>query len=101
MVDCEACGGLLKPDVVFFGENVPRPRVEECYRLVERSRALVVLGSSLTVRPAAELPRTAWEVGVPLVIVNREPTPLDHLASLVLHEEIGPLMKAATAKALA
>src|ERR1019366_1261029 len=48
-VDCESCGGLLKPDVVFFGENVPRHRVHECYALVERARALVVLGSSLTV----------------------------------------------------
>ncbi len=57
-----------------------------------------MLGSSLTVRPAAELPRMAWEVGTPLVIVNREPTPLDHLAALVLRAEIGPLMKAAAAE---
>ena len=49
VVDCSACHGVLKPDVVFFGENVPRPRAEACYAMVERSRALVVLGSSLTV----------------------------------------------------
>ena len=49
LVDCRACGGLLKPDVVFFGENVPPAKVAHCYDLVERSRALLVLGSSLSV----------------------------------------------------
>ena len=49
VVDCVSCQGVLKPDVVFFGENVPRPRVEACYAMVERASSLVVLGSSLTV----------------------------------------------------
>ena len=49
VVDCTSCGGVLKPDVVFFGENVPRPRVASCFELVSASSALVVLGSSLTV----------------------------------------------------
>ena len=48
-VDCAGCGGMLKPDVVFFGESVPAPRVQQCFDLVETATALVVLGSSLTV----------------------------------------------------
>jgi NAD-dependent deacetylase len=55
----------------------------------------LVLGSSLVVHPAAGLPRMAWEAGTPLIIVNREPTPLDRIASLTLHEEIGPLLREA------
>jgi NAD-dependent SIR2 family protein deacetylase len=59
VADCLACGGLLKPDVVFFGENVPRQRVEECFALVSASSALVVLGSSLTVMSGLRYVRRA------------------------------------------
>ncbi len=91
----------MKTAVISFGQALPRDAWSRAEDETLAADLYLVLGSSLTVRPAAELPRTAWEVGVPLVIVNREPTPLDHLATLVLHEEIGPLMKAATALALA
>jgi NAD-dependent deacetylase len=89
---CRACGGLVKTAVVSFGQPMPPG-------IMERARAeslacdlFLVLGSSLTVLPAASLPRMAHEAGIPLVIVNRDPTPLDRLASLALREEIGPLM---------
>ncbi|MCE7000458.1 NAD-dependent protein deacetylase [Saccharothrix sp. S26] len=75
LVDCAACGdGVLKPDVVFFGENVPRPRVERCYRLVDSAHALLVLGSSLTVMSGLRFVRRAAAAGKPVLIVNQGET---------------------------
>lgn len=80
---CEDCGGVLKPDVVFFGENVPKPRVERCYAAVEAldpaTDALVVLGSSLTVMSGFRFVRHATRRGVPVVVVNRGVTRADDL----------------------
>ena len=85
---CETCGGVLKPDVVFFGENVPKPRVERCYAAVdelpERDGAMLVLGSSLTVMSGFRFVRRAARLGVPVVIVNRGPTRADDLATVKL-----------------
>ena len=98
---CRDCGGLVKTAVISFGQQLPRDAWSRAEDETLAADLYLVLGSSLTVRPAAELPRTAWEVGIPLVIVNRDPTSMDHLASLVLHEEIGLLdERAATEKAL-
>ncbi|NUT50247.1 MAG: NAD-dependent protein deacetylase [Saccharothrix sp.] len=75
LVDCADCGsGVLKPDVVFFGENVPRPRVEHCYRLVDSADALLVLGSSLTVMSGLRFVRRAAAAGTPVLIVNKGET---------------------------
>jgi NAD-dependent SIR2 family protein deacetylase len=86
---CVACGGVLKPDVVFFGENVPKPRVERCYAAVDAlapdANALVVLGSSLTVMSGFRFVRRATKLGVPVVVVNRGPTRADDLPVLKLH----------------
>ncbi len=80
---CEGCGGMLKPDVVFFGENVPRQRVERCYAAVDAldpaRDALLVLGSSLTVMSGFRFVRRAVRAGVPVVIVNRGTTRADDL----------------------
>jgi NAD-dependent SIR2 family protein deacetylase len=80
---CASCGGVLKPDVVFFGENVPKPRVERCYAAVDAldasSDALLVLGSSLTVMSGFRFVRRATLRGVPVVIVNRGRTRADDL----------------------
>jgi NAD-dependent SIR2 family protein deacetylase len=81
---CLACGGRLKPDVVFFGENVPKDRVAECYELVEQTEALVVLGSSLQVMSGLRFVRAARARGIPIVIVNRGTTRGDDLATLKL-----------------
>ncbi|HWJ67022.1 MAG TPA: Sir2 family NAD-dependent protein deacetylase [Nocardioides sp.] len=82
---CEDCGGVLKPDVVFFGENVPKPRVERCYSAVEAlagsGGGLLVAGSSLTVMSGLRFVRRASQCGVPVVIVNRGATRGDDLAS--------------------
>lgn len=82
---CEECGGVLKPDVVFFGENVPKDRVERCYAAVdalpEQDGALLVVGSSLTVMSGLRFVRRAAQLGVPVVIVNRGETRGDPLAT--------------------
>jgi NAD-dependent SIR2 family protein deacetylase len=81
-VPCMACGdGTLKPDVVFFGENVPRPRVEQCYRLVDGCDALLVLGSSLTVLSGLRFVRRAAGAGKPVLIINRGATRGDEHAA--------------------
>ncbi|WP_228899690.1 NAD-dependent protein deacetylase [Streptomyces sp. DH1] len=74
VVPCAVCGGVLKPDVVFFGENVPPPRVEQCRALVRKAASLLVLGSSLTVMSGLRFVRQAAEAGKPVLIVNRDPT---------------------------
>ena len=81
---CESCGGVLKPDVVFFGENVPRDRVQRCYDAVEAADALLVAGSSLTVLSGLRFVRHAHKLGLPVVIVNRGATRGDPLATLTL-----------------
>ncbi|MFI8183891.1 NAD-dependent protein deacetylase [Actinacidiphila glaucinigra] len=74
VVPCTVCGGVLKPDVVFFGESVPPRRVEHCRELVREAAALLVLGSSLTVMSGLRFVRQAAEAGKPVLIVNRDAT---------------------------
>jgi NAD-dependent SIR2 family protein deacetylase len=97
VVDCAACGGLLKPDVIFFGENVPRPRVDECFALVERSSALVVLGSSLTVMSGYRFVRHAARLEVPVVIVNQGATRGDADAMITINSPLGVMLTALVA----
>jgi NAD-dependent SIR2 family protein deacetylase len=94
VVDCRACGGLLKPDVVFFGENVPRPRVDDCFALVEPAGALLVLGSSLTVMSGYRFVRHAARLGIPVVIINQGPTRGDEHAVARLDAPLGPALTA-------
>ncbi len=89
VVDCLACGGLLKPDVVFFGENVPRTRVTDCFSLVSASSALIVLGSSLSVMSGLRYVRHAASAGLPVVIVNQGATRGDELAAARLDAPLG------------
>ena len=89
VADCRSCGGVLKPDVVFFGENVPRPRVDACFSLVAGSSALVVLGSSLTVMSGLRYVRHASSLGIPVVIVNQGATRGDELAAARLDAPLG------------
>jgi NAD-dependent SIR2 family protein deacetylase len=87
--DCEQCGGILKPDVVFFGENVPADRVARCYDAVDAldavDGALVVVGSSLTVMSGLRFVKRAARAGTPVVIANRGATRGDDLAAYRLH----------------
>ncbi|MDP9795633.1 NAD-dependent SIR2 family protein deacetylase [Catenuloplanes nepalensis] len=87
---CAACGdGLLKPDVVFFGETVPRDRVQECFARVESARLLLVLGSSLTVMSGRRFVLRAAKLGIPVAIVNRGVTRGDAYAGLRLDAPLG------------
>jgi NAD-dependent SIR2 family protein deacetylase len=92
VVPCESCGGVLKPDVVFFGENVPRERVDLCYALVEEAAALLVAGSSLTVMSGLRFVRAAHRRGIPIAIVNRGPTRGDDLATLRVDAGCTPVL---------
>jgi NAD-dependent SIR2 family protein deacetylase len=90
VVDCVACGGgVLKPDVVFFGENVPAPRVRECYDLVDEAKALLVLGSSLTVMSGLRFVRHAAKAGKPVLIVNQGQTRGDVHANVCVDLPLG------------
>lgn len=83
---CARCGGRLKPDVVFFGESVPKPRVARAYDLVDAGEVLVVLGSSLTVMSGLRFVRHSTKHGRPVVIVTRGVTRGDDLATVKIHD---------------
>jgi NAD-dependent SIR2 family protein deacetylase len=89
VVDCSSCGGALKPDVVFFGENVRPERVAHCYDLVEASDLVLVLGSSLTVASGFRFVRRAAKVAVPVAIVNQGETRGDPYAQLKIDAPLG------------
>ena len=87
---CDACGGHVKAAVISFGQPMPAHAVRRAQEMCEECDLMVVVGSSLVVQPAATLPLVARQAGAPLVIVNREPTPLDGVADLLVPGEIGP-----------
>ena len=93
LVDCERCGGMLKPDVVYFGERVPQDRVDDSYALVDQAKSLLVLGSSLHVYSGRRFVLRAHERGIPIVIVNQGETKCDELATTRIH---GSISKALT-----
>lgn len=86
---CSQCGGILKPDAVFFGEALPEEPWEKSVDLVSNSEVLIVMGSSLLVAPASGLPRLALSKWAALVIINLMETPFDDEADIVIREKIG------------
>jgi NAD-dependent deacetylase len=89
---CRWCGNLIKTATISFGQPMPEGPMARAEAETLAADLFLVLGSSLVVHPAAGFPLRAKENGAKLVIVNREPTPLDDLADLVLHDEIGPTL---------
>lgn len=89
---CAVCGGMLKPDIVYFGENVPRDRVATAYELVDSADALVVAGSSLTVMSGLRFVRHVHATERPVVIVNRGLTRGDPLADLTIDGGTSPVL---------
>ncbi len=90
---CPYCGGILKPDVIFFGEALPQNELKEAFDLASQSDLFLVLGSSLTVSPANQLPIVAKSNGADLIIINMEETELDNYADIKIEgkvEEIFP-----------
>lgn len=90
-----ACGGRMRPGVVLFGEALPTDTLRAAWTASEHAPLFIVLGSSLAVAPANLLPEAAVGRGAPLVIVNRDPTPLDRMATLVINAGIGETLRAA------
>jgi NAD-dependent deacetylase len=93
---CDGCGLVLRPDVVMFGELLPPDRLERARSLARAAALLLVVGSSLQVWPVAGLPEETLAAGGKLAIVNREPTPYDALAELVVHASAGALLAEVT-----
>lgn len=92
--NCPACGGILKPDVVFFGESVPKPRVEACFGIVENADLLLVLGSSLTVMSGLRFVHRAVKLRKPVIIVNRGETRGDPMATIKLELGVAEFLTA-------
>ena len=86
---CRICGGILKSATISFGQTMPEGPMRQAQRLTASCDLFLVAGSSLVVYPAAAFPAFAKENGARLVIINREPTPLDEVADLVINAEIG------------
>ena len=95
---CPLCGGKLTSSVVNFGQSLPRKDLADSYRRSERCDLFIVVGSSLVVTPAADMPRVALESGARLVIMNQGKTPLDQLAHLRFEEGIGEVLPPAVAR---
>ncbi|WNG85836.1 NAD-dependent protein deacetylase [Mycobacterium sp. ITM-2016-00317] len=92
VVDCPRCAGMLKPDIVYFGENVPKERVEQAYSLVDEADALLVAGSSLTVYSGYRFVRHAAAAGMPIAIINRGRTRGDDLADVKIDNGCSPML---------
>lgn len=95
---CHRCGGVLKPAVVFFGESVPKEKVDYSMRRVDEADALLVVGSSLTVWSGFRFAKRAHERGTPIAIVNIGPTRADDLASLKIEAKCGEVLSDAAAR---
>jgi NAD-dependent deacetylase len=92
---CDHCGGLVKTATISFGQAMPAEAMQRAERETLACDLILAVGSSLVVYPAAGFPALAKHNGARLIIINRDPTPLDEAADLVLHSEIGPTLSAA------
>jgi len=89
---CSECSGILRPDVIFFGEMLEPQILHEAYRAAESCDFLLAVGSSLVVYPAADIPLRAKQAGAKLAIVNIDSTPLDSVADHVFNEAAGKVL---------
>lgn len=89
---CDDCGGPLKPATISFGQTMPERETQEAYHRSSVCDLFIVIGSSLVVQPAASMPLVAKRNGANLVIINRDPTPYDEIADIVIHGQAGSTM---------
>ena len=89
---CDDCQGPLKPATISFGQSMPERETQEAYNRSSLSDLFIVIGSSLSVQPAASMPVVAKRGGAKLVIINRDPTPYDEMAEFVIHGQAGSTM---------
>ncbi|MDB2595484.1 Sir2 family NAD-dependent protein deacetylase [Pseudomonadales bacterium] len=92
---CFDCGGIIKTATISFGQSMPEVPMQRATSMVEACDLMIVLGSSLTVYPAAGFPEYAKQLGAKLVIINRDETGLDGIADLVIQQQIGTVMQQA------
>ena len=85
---CDGCGGILKPNVILIGEQLPVRILNEAKKQTRQCDLMIVVGSSLEMAPAGDLPALAVETGAQLIIINLEPTHLDHLADVVISGDV-------------
>ena len=90
---CRNCGEVLKPNIVFFGEALPEAGFNAAVRTAETADVCIVIGSTLIVYPAADIPLRALQAGARLIIINLSPTPLDHQANVVINARAGETMR--------
>lgn len=91
---CSDCAGLVKHATISFGQQLNQEVLQTAVEWASQCKLMIALGSSLVVEPAASLPRIASDSGARLVIINRDPTPLDSRAELVVHQQIGETLVA-------
>ena len=89
---CTVCGGYMKSATILFGQRIPEQELQHARQLVEECDLMLVVGSSLKVVPAATLPRIALRREIPLIIINLQPTSLDSVADVVIHERAGVVL---------
>jgi NAD-dependent deacetylase len=90
---CRLCGGgFLKPTVVLFGEPLPKAAIQQALTLARQADVMLVVGSSLVVYPAADIPAVAVRSGAQLIVINAEPTPFDELAAVVVRGKSGEVL---------
>jgi NAD-dependent deacetylase len=100
MPHCARCGGVLKPNVTLFGEALPAQAVQCAIRATERCALMIVIGSSLVVAPACNLPLLAVRHGAKLIMINQDPTPIDDQATLIIRGDVVDILPQIVAMAL-
>jgi NAD-dependent deacetylase len=89
---CPVCGGILKPNVILFGEALPHEAVQKARNAVRACRVILVAGSSLAVAPVCDWPEDAVRHGAHLIIINKESTPLDDRATIIFHDDVATVL---------
>ena len=89
---CDSCGGILKPDTISFGQPMPQDKMQKALQYARMCDLCLVLGSSLVVYPAADIPMEAIRNGAKIIIINRDSTPLDSYADVVINASIGEVL---------
>ncbi len=89
---CPQCGGVLKPNVILFGEQLPVKELNAARRAAARCDVMLIAGSSLEVAPACDLPLMAQARGAPIILVNRDATPLDSIAQIIIRDDVAVVL---------
>ncbi len=97
---CEACGGVLKPNVILIGEQLPVSVVNQARRQIRNCDLMLIAGSSLEMAPAGDLPLLALESGARIIVINFEPTHIDNLADVVIRGDVVDVIPEITTKLL-